>query len=689
LATALLVTGVIGAVVAPTVAAAPVKPTVKPVASSAHAMRVKPSGKTPLRPMSTPQPQLEPQGGPVQNTPKVYVVFWNWTSDPSGEQAYLTNFLSDIGGSKWANTVLQYGGSMPTNLLQGTWSDPSPIPSTPTEGDLATEAVNAAQHFGIADSVNNQIVVATPTGHSVSGFGTDFCAKHLIASSSTYTLPFTDFPYNTDSANCGKYNPKDGTGGLLDGVSIVEGHELAEVITDPLVSGWWDSGGYEIGDKCSWIGLGTVSTPSGVTFPVQPLWSDNSASCQLETTPTAAVPTIGSYGTSTNPGSGNDTVFGGTNLQGDAGFSWIEYGTTTAYGKASSIQSIAAAQNTFFSNSLTGLIPGTTYHYRAHVANNAGVAVMADSTFVPYGIYRSGLVVNPGNGNETVYGSAYLDAPNTTATVQLSYGTTSGYGSTTQQYTITANASGLAVFTLPLTNLTPKTTYHYSISLTSADHVVVVNTADATFVAVGLPTLTGVQAEPDAGSGNETVFSQADLVGDANASYHLNYGTTTSYGTTTATQSVNNNYPSVTINRLTGLTVGTTYHYQLVLINSAGTVTYPDQTFTATTVSVGQPLIGGLTGNGQAGGGGLISGLVYLQGASSATVVVNYGTTSSYESSTSPQTIQAGNIRNGATPLSISFSGLTPGAVYHYSVSLNNGAGVANSVDRTFVNTPS
>jgi len=25
----------------------------------------------------------------VQNAPRVYVVYWGWTSDPSGEQSYL------------------------------------------------------------------------------------------------------------------------------------------------------------------------------------------------------------------------------------------------------------------------------------------------------------------------------------------------------------------------------------------------------------------------------------------------------------------------------------------------------------------------------------------------------------------------------------------------------------------------
>src|SRR5579863_10216474 len=40
-------------------------------------------------------------GGPILKTPIVYVDYWGWTSDPSGEAAYLQSFLSGVGGSQW------------------------------------------------------------------------------------------------------------------------------------------------------------------------------------------------------------------------------------------------------------------------------------------------------------------------------------------------------------------------------------------------------------------------------------------------------------------------------------------------------------------------------------------------------------------------------------------------------------
>jgi serine protease len=214
-------------------------------------------------------------GGPVQTAPKVYVVYWGWTSDPSGEQSYLNNFLSSVGGTQWLSTVNQYGSGS-NSTLSGTWSDSASVPSHPSDSAIQAEAAKAASHFGAGTSVNVQIVVATPTGHSTSGFGTQWCAYHGAVSSDR-NVTYTDLPYMTDAgSSCGAYSVRS----ALDGVSIVEGHELAEAITDPLLNAWYDSSGSEIGDKCAWQNLSTISTSKG-TFAVQPLWSNAAGGCVL------------------------------------------------------------------------------------------------------------------------------------------------------------------------------------------------------------------------------------------------------------------------------------------------------------------------------------------------------------------------------------------------------------------------
>lgn len=250
-------------------------PTASHKPASPHKLRPRPRGAA----TSLGSGNLINHGGPVQSAPRVYVDFWDWTSDPSGEQAYLDRFLSSVGNTSWLATVNQYGGGSTGNLLAGTWSDPTPIPASPSDAQIQAEAVAAANHFGTGNSVNVQIVVATPTGHSTPGFGTQWCAYHGAVGADP-NITYTDLPYMTDAgASCGE-DSVNGSNGLLDGVSIVEGHELAETITDPLINAWYDSSGYEIGDKCAWIDLANITTQSGA-FAVQPLWSNAISNCAL------------------------------------------------------------------------------------------------------------------------------------------------------------------------------------------------------------------------------------------------------------------------------------------------------------------------------------------------------------------------------------------------------------------------
>jgi hypothetical protein len=218
-------------------------------------------------------------GGPVEDAPVVVVDFWGWGSDPSSEIPYLVNFLSSVGGSSWLSTVTQYGGGNPASLYGGSWVDPAPIPVQPSDGQLQAEAVNAANHFGLGTSQNAHVMVATPSGHSPAGFGSTFCAYHGAVAARP-NMAYSVLPYMTDaSASCSGHRVN-GANGALDGVSIIAGHELAEVITDPLLNAWYDASGFELSDKCAGTGLANITTAKG-TFAVQPLWSNAANGCVL------------------------------------------------------------------------------------------------------------------------------------------------------------------------------------------------------------------------------------------------------------------------------------------------------------------------------------------------------------------------------------------------------------------------
>jgi serine protease len=221
-------------------------------------------------------------GGPVQTTPTIYIVYWGskWTtSDP--EYATLNGFMSKMAGGKWINIDTQYSGSNgaltnPSTQLAGTWIDKSSVPRKPTSSEVGAEAQKAAQHFGYG-GVNANYIVAIQSGNDPSGFKTSWCAWHSSESESEGVVSYTDFPYQSDAGySCGSGSVN--SPGTYDGVSIVSGHEEAETQTDPQPStGWTDSSGSEIGDKCAWQNL--EDNPNAGGYPTQPLWDNNIAGC--------------------------------------------------------------------------------------------------------------------------------------------------------------------------------------------------------------------------------------------------------------------------------------------------------------------------------------------------------------------------------------------------------------------------
>ncbi len=246
-------------------------------------------------------------GGPVQTTPQVYLVFWGWTpvtTAPTGglvclvnvdtycEAPYLISFLQGVGGSSWAGVDTQYSGiTNPAGQLKGWWMD-DPSPYDPTVEDasfypqnIEAEAQRAVAHFGY--SANADYVIALPPGANLHGRQADgYCAWHWdnVNDPAGHPIAYTNLPYVPDmglSCGLGYVNKP----GLLDGVSIVAGHEYAEAVTDPQLNAWYDSAGQENGDKCAWnSGPGAhaqnVVLSTG-TFAVQSLWSNAASACAV------------------------------------------------------------------------------------------------------------------------------------------------------------------------------------------------------------------------------------------------------------------------------------------------------------------------------------------------------------------------------------------------------------------------
>lgn len=258
--------------------------------------------------------------GTVSTAPAVYLVFYGsqWSAS-DGLAAYLQDFMRGLYGTgdDWTNVAKQYCqgalvagsqtcpvgaqfvGAATGGLLKGVWFDnatpaiPADTlvnPTTNRTGDqIAAEAVRAAAHFGntvATKNTNAQYVIATPSHFNTVGYGY-YCAYHSAATSNYGSVAYTNLPYMTDlGASCGQNAINSDARGNYDGVSIVEGHEFMETITDMRPStGWTDSGGQENGDKCAWIysGPGHMEnlTLSTGRFAVQSTWSNSINGCAV------------------------------------------------------------------------------------------------------------------------------------------------------------------------------------------------------------------------------------------------------------------------------------------------------------------------------------------------------------------------------------------------------------------------
>jgi serine protease len=269
-------------------------------------------------------------GGAVTSQEKVYLVLWgsqwgtqsgsfpalNYSGDSMGIVPDLEAFFSGLGTNNelWSAVATQYcdgiaAGSVSCpvsaahvaypsgGVLAGVWEDTSATPATGPPGSTTTPAISgaaiaqegadAATHFGDT-SPSAQFVVISPPGTNPDHWmdpRTGFCAYHDNTGDgwgvSGPDVAYTNLPYVTDG-RCwqGTVNSP----GLLDGVTIIEGHEYYETITDPFfspsASGWIDAKGREIGDKCLGLNPGLPGAPIDLTlatgtFAVQGMWSND------------------------------------------------------------------------------------------------------------------------------------------------------------------------------------------------------------------------------------------------------------------------------------------------------------------------------------------------------------------------------------------------------------------------------
>jgi hypothetical protein len=160
----------------------------------------------------------------------------------------------------------------------------------------------------------------------------------------------------------------------------------------------------------------------------------------------------------------------------------FSYGPTTAYGATtpgrsagSGTRSVAVAQR------ITGLTPGTVYHYRLTAINRSGTTTGADRTFTTAGHPPAAVLTgSPVNVGKTVATpTAVINPEGMLTTWLIQYGITGGYGYETFAQTLGPAATSVPV-SAQLTGLAPGTLFHYRAVAYHGGNVVSAG-ADATF----------------------------------------------------------------------------------------------------------------------------------------------------------------------------------------------------------------
>ncbi|HEY1354790.1 MAG TPA: hypothetical protein VGF09_00600 [Solirubrobacterales bacterium] len=137
----------------------------------------------------------------------------------------------------------------------------------------------------------------------------------------------------------------------------------------------------------------------------------------------------------------------------------FQYGPGASYGSSTAIVGPIGNDGSFHSVAadLSGLSPGTTYHFRVIAFNFVGHIASSDAVFTTPTMPVIGEVAASVLDAHSVRFSARAGAPDTTTTIQFEYGTSSSYGA--QSAGVVAGPDGLGSVTV--TGLSPSTTYHF------------------------------------------------------------------------------------------------------------------------------------------------------------------------------------------------------------------------------------
>jgi hypothetical protein len=323
-----------------------------------------------------------------------------------------------------------------------------------------------------------------------------------------------------------------------------------------------------------------------------------------------------------------------------------------------------------------GIAVNTLTHavYASDIENNLGVI------FNPFSLPSAATLPakNVTTSTLELCGTVNPESKTLAATYQFDYGTETSYGKLLPASPVSIGTGEAPVeVCAKLEGLNPAETIHYQILASNSEG----QTPGGDETTKTLPVLATVDSQ-SVSLIEQTSTIITGLINPENTqtTYRIEYGTSTAYGFNIPVPdaTVGTGLSDITVaQQLTGLQVGTTYHYRILATNTAGTNAGPDGTFT--TAPPTPPVMGASSAGEVSQNAVSLSGTVNPDGIQTY-YEFDLGTDTGYG------TRVFGNAGFGAVPVTVnvSFQNLAAGTTYHYRMIANNVYGTVYGSDQTF-----
>jgi hypothetical protein len=343
----------------------------------------------------------------------------------------------------------------------------------------------------------------------------------------------------------------------------------------------------------------------------------------------------------------------------------FEWGLYTGYGSTTQRQTCTGTLD--FSAPITGLNPGTIYHFRVTARPSMPGAqpvygndmMFTTMQTLPLTVVTE-LATNSKGTSATFNGDLDSLGNYNLVNVWFEWGTTTSYGNST---TILSFAEP-ADFNIPVTGLMPGTVYHYRVVASgSTPGAPLVHGNDMTFIStpgqnptVSTETATGITTTSAILRGDLLSFNPPQPV-----PVYFEWGISTLYGATTPIQerTTEGDFSA----HVAGLNIGTAYHYRAVAVIESKPVYGDDTVFTTTSEPPPKPRLRviAVPASDISSNTTTLNGILESLGNNkSVDVWFEWGKTTAYGAVTTRQKLIAPGT------FSIQLAGLTQGITYHF-----------------------